>query len=493
MQGTFVRAIYLCMLFLCVSCSTKISIALAQGGSKQDRAFTQSALHEAANATGYRLKRQNARREPNTKESDLVVDFFSSWEFEHQDRGIIVSKKWYVPQTALLPHRELFRGVTLQNCFDESTQIIPLEQLNPPFVAAKVDNLTLSNSEYPLVLKTAVRVRVNEGAKQRTKRAIKMREKAAAALSAYLQSMAKPLAPNDPDAPALVWITAAGDLMLGRGAENLLLREGAEKIFGKSAALLREADIALVNLEGAVSSRGTKAAKTFNFRFSPQVTKALADAGIDAVLFANNHSFDYGRDAFLDSLTHIKEAGMGVLGAGTTIDEASRAWNKSTTAFTARVFGIASFPREASGWDGAMVAAEAEKEGILYAARGGKEKLIAALKPEAAPPDVLNIVLFHGGEEWSHRPDERTKTLYTEIIDAGADLVIGSHPHIVQGFEFVHGKPVFWSLGNFVFAGMENTGGGDTGLIIRLGYYGKTLVYAECFDLVLTGPRSDLK
>jgi len=63
----------------------------------------------------------------------------------------------------------------------------------------------------------------------------------------------------------------------------------------------------------------------------------------------------------------------------------------------------------------------------------------------------------------------------------------------VQGFEFVHRKPVFWSLGNFVFAGMENTGGGDTGLLIRLGYYGKTLVYVECFDLALTGARTDLK
>ncbi|MDR0378100.1 MAG: CapA family protein, partial [Spirochaetaceae bacterium] len=64
--------------------------------------------------------------------------------------------------------------------------------------------------------------------------------------------------------------------------------------------------------------------------------------------------------------------------------------------------------------------------------------------------------------------------------------------HIVQGFEWVEGRPVFWSLGNFVFAGMENTGGGDKGLCIRLGFWGKRLAYLEPFPLELTGPRTDL-
>jgi poly-gamma-glutamate synthesis protein (capsule biosynthesis protein) len=83
--------------------------------------------------------------------------------------------------------------------------------------------------------------------------------------------------------------------------------------------------------------------------------------------------------------------------------------------------------------------------------------------------------------------------LYTELAESGADLIIGSHPHIVQGFEWAGGKPVFWSLGNFVFAGMENTGGGDRGLLIRLGYSGKKLVYLERFPLELTGPRTEIE
>jgi poly-gamma-glutamate synthesis protein (capsule biosynthesis protein) len=209
------------------------------------------------------------------------------------------------------------------------------------------------------------------------------------------------------------------------------------------------------------------------------------------VLFANNHVFDYGEEAFLDSITLLREAGIGILGAGMDEAEAARPWVFTKGGFTARFFGIASFPREASGWDGANVAAGSGRPGILHAARGGAEKLRAAFDAETGTGDeTLDIVLFHGGEEWSHRPDERTRNLYTGLIEAGADLIIGSHPHIVQEFEWVKGKPVFWSLGNFVFAGMENTGGGDRGLLIRLGCLGKKLVYLEIFPLELAGPRT---
>jgi poly-gamma-glutamate synthesis protein (capsule biosynthesis protein) len=99
-------------------------------------------------------------------------------------------------------------------------------------------------------------------------------------------------------------------------------------------------------------------------------------------------------------------------------------------------------------------------------------------------------VLFHGGIEWSTRPNKSTRELYTDLIRAGADLVIGSHPHIVQGFEWVEGKPVFWSLGNYVFGGMENTDGGEEGLFIRLGYWGSRLVYLKPYALSLSHTRT---
>jgi poly-gamma-glutamate synthesis protein (capsule biosynthesis protein) len=101
-------------------------------------------------------------------------------------------------------------------------------------------------------------------------------------------------------------------------------------------------------------------------------------------------------------------------------------------------------------------------------------------------------VFFHGGNEWTTVPDIRTRAIYTDLIHSGADIIIGSHPHIVQGFEWIEGKPVFWSLGNFVFAGMDNTGGGDRGLFLRLGFLGTALVYIEPYPLALSGPRTEI-
>jgi poly-gamma-glutamate synthesis protein (capsule biosynthesis protein) len=81
--------------------------------------------------------------------------------------------------------------------------------------------------------------------------------------------------------------------------------------------------------------------------------------------------------------------------------------------------------------------------------------------------------------------------LYAGFIRAGADLIIGSHPHVVQGFEWIGGKAVFWSLGNYVFGGMENTGG-ETGLLISLGYMGTRLIYLEPHAVILSHNRTNL-
>jgi poly-gamma-glutamate synthesis protein (capsule biosynthesis protein) len=120
---------------------------------------------------------------------------------------------------------------------------------------------------------------------------------------------------------------------------------------------------------------------------------------------------------------------------------------------------------------------------MLHSGRGGIEKLKSRFSPG---DDEINIVVFHGGTEWSTSPDTATRTMYTDLIRAGADLVIGSHPHVVQGFEWVLGKPVFWSLGNYVFGGMENTDGGEEGLFIRLAYLRDRLIYLEPYALTLT-------
>lgn len=98
----------------------------------------------------------------------------------------------------------------------------------------------------------------------------------------------------------------------------------------------------------------------------------------------------------------------------------------------------------------------------------------------------MDIVLVHGGEEWSRKPSPEFRRVVTELVAAGADTVIGSHPHVAQGMEWILGKPVFWSLGNFVFPGMDGTPGGEEGLMIRAGFLGGRMLYVQALPLALS-------
>jgi poly-gamma-glutamate synthesis protein (capsule biosynthesis protein) len=259
---------------------------------------------------------------------------------------------------------------------------------------------------------------------------------------------------------------------------------------GRTAHILAEADLALLNLEGVVSNKGKRIEKSFTFRFAPRLAGALHDAGIDAVLHANNHVFDFGTEAFLDSLLLLKEAGVGTVGAGINDDAASEPFILERGNYVCKVFGIASFPREWNGWDGTSAAAGPDLPRMLHSRRGGRDKLKIKLVKTETPS--LNIVLFHGGTPWTTEPDSSTREIYTELVAAGADLVIGSHPHLVQGFEWVLGKPVFWSLGDFVFTGADNTIGKEEGLFIRLGFLGGRLLYLEPYALKLSHTKTDI-
>jgi poly-gamma-glutamate synthesis protein (capsule biosynthesis protein) len=430
-------------------------------------------------------------------EPDIFIDFYSSWEFENQWGDILISKTWFVPQTDPWEHRG---DASLAACLEGKETLIPLEDLAPPHTALLVDGLSAGSGDYPLIRAVGIRVRYVEqnspewlkkkpGFRKAGKIRARLEEKTKN-LEACISSLPMPLIQEK---TRITWIASGGDLMLDRGAQDILFEEGPEAVFGETAEFLLSAELALVNLEGPVSSRGQKVAKSFNFRFDPRVAAALKDAGIDAALQANNHAFDYGSAAFLDSLSHLAEAGIGVLGAGVSDAEAARPWVYTANGVTCRVYGLASFPRERNGWDGLTAAAAPDKAGMLHAGKGGGELLKAHFVKDDDPggsPPSLDIVLFHGGIEWSTRPDKSTRELYTDLIRGGADLVIGSHPHIVQGFEWVEGKPVFWSLGNYVFGGMENTDGGEEGLFIRLGYWGSRLVYLKPYALSLSHTRT---
>jgi poly-gamma-glutamate synthesis protein (capsule biosynthesis protein) len=448
---------------------------------EQELMFIETLFRENAGFEAHKLRLSAAESESggNAPPVSLYIEIVSSWEFEDSYGDILISRTFHAPREDPLAART---DTSLAACLDGTEDLVPLAEIEPPFTALRVDGLALGDEAYPLVRMAGIHIRAADDVKISKRLDEKLRflvEALEAAPKTLLRAQPQPL-----------WIVAGGDLMLDRGASEILFRQGPAGIFGGTAAMLESADLALVNLEGVISRRGERVPKSFNFRFVPEVAPALKNAGIDAVLHANNHIFDYGEAAFLDSLSWLAEVGIGVVGAGHDIEEASQPFVFKRGDDTCRVFGIASFPRERNGWDGASAAALQDRPGMLHAERGGAEKLIAKLSPPES--DALDIILFHGGVEWSRRPDAATRKLYTDLISAGADLIIGSHPHIVQGFEWVHGKPVFWSLGNYVFGGMENTEGGEEGLFIRLGFLDGRPLYMEPFALTLTHTRTGI-
>ncbi|HBC94428.1 MAG TPA: hypothetical protein DCZ10_16390 [Pelotomaculum sp.] len=184
------------------------------------------------------------------------------------------------------------------------------------------------------------------------------------------------------------------------------------------------ADITMVNLENAITDRGYKAPKQFNFRMPPKYTQVLLNGGIDIVNLANNHVWDYGTIGLQDTIAYLDTAGIEHVGAGESIDAAAAP---------------------------AIIEVKGKRIGFLgfYFNEGNVEEGVAALRQKS---DVV-VVNFHWGTERSNYPDGYQVALAHRAIDAGADLVIGHHPHVLQGMERYKGGVIAYSLGNFVFGG----------------------------------------
>ena len=373
------------------------------------------------------------------------------------------------------------------------TSLIPLASLAPPFIAARIGGHDAGSPYYPLVHESGIRFSYNG---KHTRKAEKKIYELAWLIREKLPENRNSVGYAGPfrfeRRPTLFTIAAGGDLMLARGAEDILFAEGPGGILGGTAELVLESNLSLVNMEGAITGRGEQAEKTYTFRFDPRAAPALKDAGFDAVLVANNHAFDFGVDGFLDTISALETAGLGVLGAGRDIHAAAAPFvfdliplYENDTVLPVKIFGLASYGRERGGWDGLDYAAGENKPGLLHAGDGGAELITKQLAKNA-----FNIVFFHGGIEYGDYPDAATRALYTGLIRGGADLVIGTHPHVEQGFEWVEGKPVFWSLGDYVFNEMDDTPGGDKGLFVVLYYNGRVLVHIDLYPVFMAGPRT---
>ncbi len=239
-----------------------------------------------------------------------------------------------------------------------------------------------------------------------------------------------------------VLLAAVGDVNLGDGPGALIDSFGPRYPWTGTAAALRAADVAFGNLECAVSTRGAPVPKQFNFRGRPSSLRAMATyAGFDVLNLANNHVGDYGTAALLDTVKHVRRLGMKAVGAGGSLASASEPRTVTRLGLKIAFVGFSNL-LPASFYAGP------ERAGTQPAT----VQLIAAGVRRASRRAHVVIATFHWGVERATSENARQRAFAQTALRAGADAVIGAHPHVLQPIR--SGGPrrlVAYSLGNFVF------------------------------------------
>lgn len=277
----------------------------------------------------------------------------------------------------------------------------------------------------------------------------------------------EPFTPTEPSVAAdepVVTLAAVGDLMLARSIGSALQRDPSDSPFAAVAEELRAADVTVGNLECALGTGGMPAPKGYTFLAPPAAAASLTDAGFDVLSLANNHSLDYGVDALTQTTNLLDD--VGILHPGAGIDEQTAHAPALLTvkgmwlAFLAYV----DVPVERRGFDTATWRATTQRPGLAWADLKNIAQDVSAAKAQA---DAV-IVLLHSGYEGKSTPNEAQRTAARTAIDAGAVLVVGSHPHVLQRAERYKNGLIAYSLGNFVFDRFTGAGAQSAILTVTL-------------------------
>ena len=245
-------------------------------------------------------------------------------------------------------------------------------------------------------------------------------------------------------------IAFVGDMNFGRSlARNYILQGRSVEILASVRDRLRGADIAVGNLESLLLERGRYADTTNSPVFAGPQAEAIAilrDAGFDMVGNANNHAWDFGRDGLIENLAHLDSAGLAHAGTGPTLGAAWRPVVIRMKGWTIAFFSITAIFNNPVTLS--VIGSPAECC-VAWA-----DTLIAAQRFKAVRDSVgadLVIAYVHAGMEYRPVPEPDVVIRFRALVRAGADAVIGHHPHVPQGIEYLDGKPIVYSLGNFVF------------------------------------------
>ena len=192
-------------------------------------------------------------------------------------------------------------------------------------------------------------------------------------------------------------------------------------------------DLTVANMEGTLTTSNDRQQKTFAFKGDPSYTEILTRGGVEATNLANNHSHDYGDQSYEDTIQYLEAAGITTFGYDRTA------------------------VMDVKGIKVGLIGIYELKDGL-----GRQQQVIDTIQEVKDQGAQVIIVSFHWGTEKSNIPDDIQKTLAHLAVDQGADLVVGHHPHVLQGIEKYQGKNIVYSLGNFCFGGNKNPSDKDT-------------------------------
>lgn len=243
--------------------------------------------------------------------------------------------------------------------------------------------------------------------------------------------------------PPVFKLRAVGDLMLDRGVEQMVLRHGDgnyDFVFARIGELASGTDLLFGNLEGPVAYGGTDGGGLYSFHMSPLVLPALVQAGFGLVSIANNHLADWGRTSFLETMDNLKKHNIKFVGGGVNLSEAT-----SPVIFEKDGLKIGFLAFSDVGPAG--LSAGSTTAGVLFVR---EETFANIIKTASQLVDVL-VISIHWGDEYQPIHNARQEMLAEMALDAGAKVILGHHPHVIQDQYRSGNKYVAYSLGNFVF------------------------------------------
>lgn len=303
---------------------------------------------------------------------------------------------------------------------------LPWSALTPDLKPLRVDGRFPTDPSYPFHNRLSLQAAAGQ-------------ETAAAELLPILQAALVP--------ESVVHMVSVGDIMLDRRLGTAVEQGNLAYPFANVSSLLQTADFTVGNLESALGDIGTPESKSYPFRAPPAAAQSLSLAGFDLMTLANNHAMDYGSEALLQGIDRLQAQGIDTIGAGQDFSAAHAPNIRQVNGLSLAFLGYVNVPVEGNGFDTAVWSATQTSPGLAWGSPDVIANDVTAVRDQA---DVV-IVLLHSGYEYVAEPSEAQTAAARAAIDAGADLVIGHHAHILQGIEFYNGGVIVYGLGNFAF------------------------------------------